>query len=480
MLQLSGLDTTFLNMETNTAFGHVATLMLFDGAGFHGINAFAAIRSHFEACARRLPPLYRRLVEVPFGLDRPYWIDEGDVDIDFHVRHIGVPPPGSTAQLADLIAHLVERRLDRNRPLWDLHVIEGLESNEVALLFKTHHAAADGASSMVMFSEIFSTSPDPAPPPPATPRTVEDMPEAWELLARAYGSMLRHPLLGLGMQMRALRTVMGNGLSGQSAAITDARLSRWLSGTAVEDLSSAVMIAPRTPFNGTVSAHRRVAFAPVALERLKSIKQAAGSTLNDVVMSVCSGALRRYLLRKGVLPEQSLTAMVPVSVRTGQEQELYSNHVSSMLSELATDTPDPRVRLDRIRSSMQNAKEIHNAIPASLLQDFTKFAAPAVAAQAARTVARLRLADQVRPMSNVVISNVPGSRETLYLAGAELTALVPVSTVSDGMGLNMTVISYREHVVFGYVACREQVPDLWDLIDDTRAAIDELAEAFGV
>ena len=480
MLQLSGLDTAFLNMETNTAFGHVATLMLFDGAGFCGSNPYAAVRSHFEACARRLPPLYRRLVEVPFGLDRPYWIDEGEVDIDFHVRHIGVPPPGSTVQLAELIAHLVERPLDRNRPLWDLHVIEGLESNEVALLFKTHHAAADGASSMVMFSEIFSNRPDPAPSSPAPPRTIEAMPEAWELLARAYGSMLRHPLLGLGMQMRALRAVLGNGLSGQGAGNADTRLSRWLSGAAIEHLASAVMIAPRTPFNGTVSAHRRVAFTPVALERLKNIKQAAGSTLNDVVMSVCSGALRRYLLRRGGLPEQPLIAMVPVSVRTGQEEELYSNHVSSMLSELATDTPDPRVRLDRIRSAMQNAKEIHNAIPASLLQDFTKFAAPAVAAQAARTVARLRLADQLTPMSNVVISNVPGSRETLYLAGAELTALVPVSTVSDGMGLNMTVISYRDRVVFGYVACREQVPDLWDLIDDTCAAIDELAEAFGV
>ena len=480
MLQLSGLDTAFLNMETDTTFGHVATVMLLNGAGFGDNNPFAAIRSHFQACARRLPPLYWRLVEVPFGLDRPYWIDEGEVDIDFHVRHIGVPPPGNTAQLAELIAHLVERPLDRNRPLWDLHVIEGLESNEIALLFKTHHAAADGASSMVMFSEIFSSRPDPAPLPPAVPRTVEDPPEAWELLARAYGSMLRHPLLGLGMQVRALSTLLGGGSAGQGAGRADARLSRWLSGAAFEDLASAVMIAPRTPFNGTVSAHRRMAFTPVALERLKNIKQAAGSTLNDVVMSVCSGALRRYLLRKDALPDQPLIAMVPVSVRTGEEEELYSNHVSSMLSELATDTPDPRARLDRIRSSMQNAKEIHNAIPASLLQDFTKFAAPAVAAQAARTVARLRLADQVTPISNVVISNVPGSRETLYLAGAELTALVPVSTVSDGMGLNMTVISYRERVVFGYVACRDQVPDLWDLIDDTRAAIDELAEAFGV
>ena len=480
MLQLSGLDTAFLNMETDTAFGHVATLMLFDGAGFRGSSPYAAIRSHFEACARRLPPLYRRLVEVPFGLDRPYWIDEGEVDIDFHVRHIGVPPPGSTAQLAELIAHLVERPLDRNRPLWDLHIIEGLESNEVALLFKTHHAAADGASSMVMFSEIFSNRPDPPPPSPAAPRTSEKMPEAWELLARAYGSMLRHPLLGLGMQMRALRTLLGNGMVGPGAANADARLSRWLSGEAIENLASAVLIAPRTPFNGTVSAHRRVAFTSVALERLKSIKQAAGSTLNDVVMSVCSGALRRYLLRKDVLPEQPLIAMVPVSVRTGEEQELYSNLVSSIFSNLATDASDPRQRLDRIRSSMQNAKEIHNAIPANLLQDFSKFAAPAVAAQAARTVARLGLADQVNPICNVVISNVPGSRETLYLAGAELTAMVPVSTVSDGMGLNMTVISYRERVVFGYVACRELVPDLWDLIDDTRAAIDELAAAYKV
>lgn len=480
MLQLSGLDTAFLNMETHATFGHVSTLMLLDGAGFAGGDAFNAVRRHFENCAERLPPLYRRLVEVPFGLDRPYWIDEGDVDIDFHVRHIGVPPPGSSRQVADLVARLIERPLDRSRPLWDLHVIEGLESGEVGLLFKTHHAAVDGASSMQMFTEIFSARPDPQAPQVAVARETEPEPEAWELIARAYRSMLSHPGRAIDLQLRTMRALFGGGAAKLAPGSSDSLWTRWMSGEAVDDLANSVLTAPRTPFNGTISAHRQVANTGVELQRLKLIKQAAGSTLNDVVMTICAGALRRYLLRKDVLPERPLVAMVPVSVRTGEEVDAYSNQVSSMLGELATDEPDPRLRLERIRAAMQNAKELHNAIPASLLQDFSKFAAPAVAAQAARTVARLRLADRVGPLCNVVISNVPGPRETLYLAGAELTSLIPVSTVGDGMGLNMTVISYRDRMVFGYVACRERVPDLWDLIDDTRNAIGELAEAFGV
>jgi WS/DGAT/MGAT family acyltransferase len=481
MLQLSGLDTAFLNMETNTTFGHVATIMLFDGANFPAGNASELVRAHIAARLHRLPPFYRRLVPVPLDLDRPYWVDDGDVDLEFHVRHLGVPPPGEERQFNDLIASIVARPIDRARPLWELYVIEGLASGDIVLLLKQHHASIDGASSVDLFKVLFDQAEDPpqaeAPPPIAS----ESEPGPWELIARSNLSLLRHPGRAVSLQFRAARALRQflTGREELEPGAIEAGWSRWLSGETMEAISTTAVTAPRTPLNGSISAHRRYASMHLPLDDVKRIKNAAGTTLNDIVLAICAGALRRYLLRHDALPDAPLIAMVPVSVRTGNEVDVYSNQVSGMLGELATDEADPVKRLRRIGQAMKNAKEIHNAVPASLLQDFSKFASPAVAAQAARAVARWRLADRVAPVCNVVISNVPGPRETLYLAGAELKALVPVSTIGDGMALNMTLISYRDRLNFGYVACRERVPDLQDLITDTREAADELARAFG-
>lgn len=479
MLQLSGLDTAFLNMETQTTFGHVATIMLFEGTSFPERDASELVRAHIAARLHRLPPFYRRLVPVPLDLDRPYWINDANVDLEFHVRHMGIPPPGEDSQLADLVASLVARPIDRTRPLWELYVIEGLASGDVALLLKQHHASVDGASSMDMFKVLFDQTPN--PPGEETPPAVtgEAEPSPWELVARTNLSLLRHPGRALSLQFRAARALRQflTGTDELTPGAIESAWSRWLTGETLESLSTSALSAPRTPFNGSISPHRRYASMALPLDDVKRIKNAAGTTLNDVVLTICAGALRRYLLRRNALPETPLIAMVPVSVRTGDEVEQYSNQVSGILGELATDEPDPVARLRRISQAMTSAKEIHNAIPASLLQDFSKFATPAVAAQAARTVARLRLADSVAPICNVVISNVPGPRETLYLAGAEMKALLPVSTIGDGMALNMTLISYRDRLNFGYVACRERLPDLNDLLDDTRAAAAELAQA---
>jgi len=482
MLQLSGLDTAFLNMETSTTFGHVATIMVFDGKSFPAGDASERVRAHIAARLHRLPPFYRRLVPVPLDLDRPYWIEDGRVDLEFHVRHLGVPPPGDQRQLEMLVASLVARPIDRAHPLWELYVIEGLASREIVLLLKQHHASVDGASSMEMFKVLFDLAPTPVPD--ESPQTVvtEREPGPWELLARTNLSMLRHPGRAISLQFRAARALRQflTGSENLEAGAIEEGWSRWLSGETFEAISASTVTAPRTPLNGSISAHRRYASMYLPLDEIKAIKNAAGTTLNDVVLAICGGALRRYLLRHDALPEIPLIAMVPVSVRTGNEVDPYSNQVSGILGELATDEADPVARLRRISRAMKNAKEIHNAVPASLLQDFSKFATPAVAAQAARTVARWRLADRVAPLCNVVISNVPGPREILYLAGAELKALLPVSTIGDGMALNMTLISYRERLNFGYVACRERVPDLQDLIADTHASASELAQAFGL
>jgi len=235
--------------------------------------------------------------------------------------------------------------------------------------------------------------------------------------------------------------------------------------------------APRTPWNRTISPHRRFAFASVPLEDAKQVRRAAGCTFNDVVMALCSGFLRRYLLEHDCLPDQPLIAMVPVSVRTGDEDEAYQNRVSALLADLATDEADPLARLGRVHASMSVAKQQFAAIPAETLQDFTSFAPPAVAARAMRMLSRLKVADHVNPPFNLVISNVPGPNFPLYSAGARLLAYFPVSALIDSQGLNITVQSYDGSLDFGFVADRNLVPDLWRMTELLVEALDELLDA---
>jgi WS/DGAT/MGAT family acyltransferase len=482
MQQLSGIDTSFLTMETGTTFGHVSSLTLFDGGSFPEGGAYRAIRDHIASRIPLLPPFRRRLVEVPFGLDLPYWIRDPDFDLDFHIRHIAVPPPGDDEQLADLTARIIGRPLDRSKPLWELYVIEGLASGDVAMLFKMHHATIDGKSSMELWTTLLDTEPG-ARPVEATTSTDdgEPVPHPLDLMARSYASMMMRPAHLYRLQREAFRAFgeffLGRSNADPTSLLDAARNAMGIATGGARANRLATNSAPPTPFNRSITAHRRVAWRPVSLSELKSIKRAFGTTLNDVVMAICGGGLRRYLERHDALPAKPLIAVVPVSTRTGDEEETYSNRVSTMMAEIATDEADPVKRLERCSNAMAGAKELYDAIPADLLQDFARFAPPAVAAQASRMVASLRLADRVELPANVVISNVPGPRETLYNAGAALKAMIPVSTIGDGMGLNITVVSYRDRMDFGLVSCRELVPDLWDLADDLVAAFEELQRA---
>jgi WS/DGAT/MGAT family acyltransferase len=235
--------------------------------------------------------------------------------------------------------------------------------------------------------------------------------------------------------------------------------------------------APRTPWNAAISAHRRLAFTSIPLEDAKTVRRAFGCTFNDVVMAVCSGALRGYLQHHDCLPKDSLIAMVPVSIRSGDETDTYQNRVSALLAELATNERDPVKRLKRVQLSMAIAKGNLAAIPAETLMDYTQFAPPAVAARAMRMVSRMRIADRMNPPFNVIISNVPGPNVPLYMAGAELKHFYPVSTIADGQGLNMTVQSYNGNLDFGFVACRELVPDVWLLTELLQKSMKELLAA---
>jgi diacylglycerol O-acyltransferase / wax synthase len=485
MKQLSGLDASFLYLETGSQFGHVSSLSLFARPDVPDYDPLTAWRAQIERRLHLLEPLRRRLRNVPFNIDHPFWVDDPEFDLDFHVRHTAVPPPGSDKQLGDLVARLVGRPLDRRRPLWETYVIEGLPDERFGILTKVHHATIDGASGAELLTLMLDQTPEGdelAAPPEGADWRPERVPTDAEVLARAGASLVRKPARGVVLTARTAREIgratrnpilvaaanqVRDSLRGPVGTLLNLGRERSPEGRAIGPLPSS---APRTPFNATITAHRRFAFRSTSLDAVKGIKNALGATVNDVVMAVCAGGLRTWLDHHDALPDRPLVAMVPVSIRTGQETEKWTNRVSSIFASLPTDEADPVRRVQRVHEAMGGAKDLFDAVPADRLTDFAEFPPPAVFARAMRLATRLtgRFSTPV----NLVISNVPGPRQPLYAAGALLLHYYPVSTIVDGQGLNITVQSYRDTLDFGLVACRELVPDLWDMVD---AIIDDLA-----
>jgi diacylglycerol O-acyltransferase / wax synthase len=454
MRQLTGMDITFLHMENARTYGHVNGVVVLDpSTADQPINA-DTIRDYVASRIHLLDPLRWRVVEVPLGIDRPYWVDDPDLDLNFHVRGIALPSPGSDRQLADQVARLAARHLDRSKPLWELYVIEGLDGGKVAVMTKLHHAAVDGKAGMQILSTLLSTDPAcPAPEPPATLH-VDKVPTPVEMWGRGWLGLMSRPeqaaRLWLDTMKAGTKMAQEVGLGGPT---------EW------RKVLKSPGRAPRLSFNTTLGAQRSWAFGSVSLTDVKKVKDANGCTLNDVVMAMCAGAMRRWLIDHDELPDKPLLAMVPVSIRTAEEAATAGNQVSAMVSPLPTQLDGPFERLKAASDAMRGAKDQHAALPAHLLQDFSQFAAPAAAQLVADTAANLRWAERVAPPFNLVVSNVPGPREPLYYAGALLEANYPVSIINDGMGLNITLQSYRDHIDFGLVGTPELVPDIWNLIN---------------
>lgn len=492
MKQLSGLDASFLYMETASQFGHVSSLSIYERPDDPDYEPLSSWRHQIERRLHLLEPLRRRLRNVPLNLDHPYWVDDPDFDIDFHVRHTAVAPPGSDAQIAELVARIVGRPLDRRRPLWESYVIEGLPDDRFAILTKVHHATIDGAAGAELLVLMLDGDPegDEVEQPDDEWRP-ERLPTDSEVLTRAAANLARKPGRAVVLATRTVRELgrttrnpvivaaanqVRDGLRGPVGAVLNIGRTRSPEGEAVGPLPTSP--APRTPFNAAITAHRRFAYRSTSLELVKGIKNALGATVNDVVMAACAGGLRTWLDAHDALPDTPLIAMVPVSIRTGEENEKWTNRVSGIVAALPTDEPDPIQRVARVHDSMVDAKQLFDAVPADALTDFAQFPPPAVFARAMRTATRLttRFALPV----NVVISNVPGPREALYTAGAKLLHYYPVSTIVDGQGLNITVQSYLDTLDFGLIACRELVPDLWEMLDAIIDDLEGLAKATGV
>nr|WHW29283.1 putative wax ester synthase/acyl-CoA:diacylglycerol acyltransferase [uncultured bacterium] len=492
MKQLSGLDTSFLNLETATSFGHVSSLSIYGRPDDPDFDPYQVFRSQIESKLPILEPFRRRLVEVPFGLDRPYWINDPDFDLDFHLRHIAVPGKGTDEQVGELVGRLVGRPMDRSRPLWEVYVIEGLESGDFGILTKVHHATIDGAAGAEMLVMIL----EPGDPDAVDTWRPESVPGPGQLMARTAVEVARTPAKALRLQIKSLQAIgeltrtrgfgdvanaLRKGLPGPVGTLARRLLGSEISGDDDRPPLVPAFGGPRTPFNASITAHRRFAYRTARLDDIKAIREATGATINDVVMTVCAGALRRYLLDHDALPEENLIAMVPVSIRTGNETDKWSNRVSAIFAEIPTSTEGSGARLTEMHESMVVGKGQFDLMPADMLLEMSELAPPALAVRAARIAARTKISDRTNPPANLVISNVPGPRQPLFLAeGAPLKHYYPVSTIVDGQGLNVTVQSYVDKLDFGLVACRELVPDLWKLVGYCVEEIDLLARDLGV
>lgn len=487
MKQLTGLDASFLYMETPTSFGHVNGLGVYRRPDDPDYDPYEAFRAQLERRLHVLEPFRRRLVEVPMGLDHPYWINDPDFDLDFHLRHIAIPPPGDREQLAAQVARIIGRPMDRTKPLWEVYVMEGLEGGDFAVLQKTHHATIDGASGVELLTMLLDSDPaGDAIPDDDGSWKADRIPTDVELLNRTFWSYVRRPGRAARVQLGAVQQMAeitrNKGMS-SLVQVARRRLPAQLGGTRRrrdDEPALPGVAAPRTPFNRSITPHRRLAMRSVPLDDVKALKSALGATVNDVVMAVCAGALRRYLEHHDCLPAEPLQAMVPVSIRTGKEEDRWTNRVSGLIATLPTNVADPLERVKVVHDAMIAAKEEFELVPAEALVDLAQFSSPALAAQAARLASSMRIADRTNPPVNVVISNVPGPRQPLYLAGAQLTHYYPVSTVAEGMGLNITVHSYLDVLDIGLVSCRELVPDLELLVDMHVEEIHVLSVAAGL
>lgn len=445
MQPLSGLDASFLYLENPRVPMHVGGVLVFEGSmKFDDFRKTIADRIHL------VPRMRQRLVTVALNIGNPYWVDDPEFDIDLHLQHIALPAPGGWRQLRELASRVFAVPLAQRRPLWEIVFVEGLNSipqvpaGSVALISKIHHAAIDGVSGADMMGILFDISPTPAPVEPAPPRQPAPVPHELDVLGRTLKAFASKPgrlpgLIKSGMQAaRAGAEMRHKGVEPPPAPFT----------------------APRTLLNQVVSAKRSWNTALLSLDRVKAIRVAMGCTLNDVVLAICSGALRRYLLEKGALPDTPLVSMVPVSTRTRDGHGAMGNQISAMLIQLATDIADPIDRLEAIRKNVHGGKSQQEAIGARSLADFAEFIPFGLAGRAARLYTRFRVAELHRPVFNLIITNVPGPQVDLYVAGHKLLSNMGMAPIVDGLGLIITVLSYNGVLSISPMSSPAVMPDL--------------------
>ncbi|MEU4343097.1 wax ester/triacylglycerol synthase family O-acyltransferase [Nocardia sp. NPDC023852] len=458
MERLTGLDASFLYLETGTQHLHVCGLLILDPSS--GDYSFDKFKAELGRRLSLIPQLRRRVVEVPFHLDHPVWIEDQDFDLDYHVRRIAIAAPAGHRELAELVGDIAGRPMDRDRPLWEMSLVEGLADGKVAVICKYHHAAVDGITAANMMMHLCDLEPDVTRPEPDQDWQPEPRPSEWQLLAQA---VMKFPAkMGIvGMVPKTLGVVAG---FAQRRRTNKAGMAIPFS-------------APRTPFNLAITPHRAVAFTQAELDKIKEISTAFGVKVNDVVLTIVAGALRDYLEKHDHLPDRSLIASVPVSVHDSTRHTAGINKVSTLFVRLGTDVADPVERLHQVAEANCGAKEEHDLMGSDFLQDWSKYAPPNTFRLAARMYSSLKLAEMHPVVHNLVVSNVPGPPMLLYFLGIRVDGMYPFGPVFHGAGLTVTVLSNNGKLHFGFIACKELVPDIAQLADAVPGVVTELLSA---
>lgn len=466
MEQLTGLDAAFLYMDTKNTPMHIGSIAIYDPSTAPG--EFVRYKDILNFIEARLPlaSTFRQgLVNVPFGLDHPYWIEMEDFNLEYHVRHVALPKPGDWRQLCIQSARIMARPLDLTKPLWEFTIIEGLDhvdgvpEGSYAIVSKIHHSAIDGMSGVDIMNAIHTLNPNDPTPQLDDKWKPEKKPSTMEMAVRGYIGNVKQPLRWVEMA--------GKSLPG---------LARTVKGLLTKEFSlSQAMSAPRTRFNSKISSHRVVEGVAFPLARIKEMRAAVeGAKVNDVMLTIVGGAMRRYLESKGELPETTLVAMAPVSVRSNNESGSMGNQVSGMLVQLGSDIADPMERLLAIAAHTQEQKALTNALGARQMSELSKTAPALFTGIAARLYTQFGLANSVKPFFNTVVTNVPGPPIPIYSTGAEMVKYYGLLCLFDGLGLGHVVMSYHKEVTITITADREMMPDPEFYAQCMRESFEEL------
>jgi len=464
------MDASFVAMEQRNSPMHIGSILIYDPATAPGgFVRFKDILGFLETRMQLSRTMRQKLVKVPFNLDYPYWIEDEDFDLEYHIRHVALPKPGDWRQLCIQAARVFARPLDLNRPPWEFTVVEGLDNidwipkGSFAFVTKVHHAAIDGMSGIDLMEAMHTLMPEPEPIEKPDTWKPEPMPNPLGLLAKGWLNSFANPVRQLNVARQALPG-----------------MGRMIGGLLGKDFKvHGEMIAPRTRFNAVISPHRVVEGRSFDLAEIKGIRKLVdGAKVNDVFLTVIGGAMRKYLLSKQDLPKTTLTAMAPISVRSTEEKGDMGNQVAAMIAPLGTHIEDPLERLEYVNSQTRNSKAMSDAMGARNMTEMSKVSPALFMALGARLYSSLGLADRgVGPPFSTVVTNVPGPPVPIYSSGAELKSMMGLLCLTDGLGLGHVVQSYVKEATIAFTACRKLLPDPDFYAECIQESFDELLAA---